>query len=404
MILDVLKFAMMAMAPGKAPDPAAAGQAAGAAGQAAGAAGQAAGAAAPAAGAGPTPAPLFGGDLPSAEQIAGLDKFPYEAPGPWDTLPQASTFAPSTDALYLFIVGLSLFFFVLIIGAMLYFMKKYRRLTPGQKTSSITHNGKIEFLWSAIPAVLLVVIFVWGEIDFLKQTVPPNDAIDVRVTGQKWSWTIEYPDYPGKILTSSNNEPRVTLIVPKGRPVRLTMTSRDVIHSFYIPAFRIKRDVVPGRYTNIWFEATQIGEFNLFCAEYCGDAHSRMFGIVKVVDPALFESILEDYAKLEPNEGESKEAFGKRVAEIRGCVQCHSADGSAKVGPTWKGLWGKTETFTNGTSITLDGADGENYLKESINDPNSKVVTGFAPQMPPYAGQLKDEHIEALIAYIKSLK
>jgi cytochrome c oxidase subunit II len=389
MILNLLNLLMMAP-PEAAP--------------AAPAAGGPGGPAAPAPGGGPLEAPLFGGDLPSAEAIAGLDKFPYEAPHAWATLPQASTFAEGTDALYLFIVGLSLFFFLLVMGAMLYFMKQYRRRHAGQKTSAITHNGKIEFLWSAIPAVLLVVIFVWGEIDFLKQALPPNDAIDVRVTGQKWTWTVEYPDYPGKILTSNNNEPRVTLIIPKGKPVRLTMTSRDVIHSFYVPAFRVKRDVVPGRYTNIWFQATQVGEFNLFCAEYCGDAHSRMFGLVKVVEPELFESILEDYAKLEPGEGESPADFGKRVSEIRGCGACHSVDGSEKVGPTWKGLWGKTEAFTDGTSLTVDGADGENYLKESINDPNAKVVAGFAPQMPPYAGQLEDEHIEALIAYIKTLK
>jgi len=363
-----------------------------------------AGATPPAAAAGAPPAPLFGGDLPTPEQVAALEKFPHEAPHAWATLPQASNFAESIDDLYLFIVALSVFFFFLIIGAMVWFMWKYRRLSADQKTSSVTHNGKIEFLWSAIPAVLLVVIFVWGEIDFVKQSLPPNDAIDVRVTGQKWTWTIEYPDYPGKILTSSNSEPRVTLIVPKNRPVRLTMTSRDVIHSFYIPAFRVKRDVVPGRYTNLWFEATAVGEYNLFCTEYCGDMHSRMFGLVKVVEPEYFESILEDYAKLEQNPGETLEGFGKRISEIRGCGACHSIDGSTKVGPSWKGLWGKTETFTDGSSQPLDGAEGENYLKTSILDPNAKVVTGFAPQMPPYAGQLKDEHIEALIAYIKSLK
>jgi cytochrome c oxidase subunit 2 len=384
MILNLLM-----MAPAKAAE--VAGKAADGAGKAAGAAGEMAKA-------------VSEPGMPSAEAIEGLGKFPVEAPHSWATLPQASTFAEGVDSLYLFIVALSVFFFVLVMGAMAYFMWKYRRQSADQKTSSITHNGKIEFLWSAIPAVLLVVIFIWGEIDFIKQTAPPTDAIDIRVTGQKWSWTVEYPDYPGKILTSNNVGPRVTMIVPKGRPVRLTMTSRDVIHSFFIPAFRIKRDVVPGRYTNLWFEPTQVGEFNLFCAEYCGDQHSRMTGVIKVVEPELFESILEDYAKLEPNEGESPAEFGGRIYSIRGCNACHSIDGSPKVGPTWKGLWGKTESLTDGASVTIDGADGENYIKESILDPNAKVVSGFAPQMPPYAGQLSDQHIEALTAYIKTLK
>ena len=218
MILNLLM-----MAPAKAAE--VAGKAAEGAGKAAEAAGNAAASAAP--------------GMPSAESIEGLHKFPVEAPHSWATLPQASTFAEGIDTLYLFIVALSVFFFILVMGAMFWFMYKYRRQSADQKTSSITHNGKIEFLWSAIPAVLLVVIFIWGEIDFIKQTAPPTDAIDIRVTGQKWSWTVEYPDYPGKILTSNNVEPRVTMIVPKGRPIRLTMTSRDVIHSFFIPSFRV---------------------------------------------------------------------------------------------------------------------------------------------------------------------
>ncbi|MEX1367279.1 MAG: cytochrome c oxidase subunit II transmembrane domain-containing protein, partial [Nannocystaceae bacterium] len=181
---------------------------------------------------------------------------PWETLNPWSTLPEASTFAKGTDDLYLFIAALSLFFFVLVMGVQGYFMWKYRRRSEDQRTSSITHNGKIEFLWSAIPAVLLIVIFVWGEIDFLKQTVPPDDAVQVRVTGRQWQWKIEYPSYPGVELVSSVDESAVTLMVPKGQPVELTMTSEDVLHSFYIPAFRIKRDVLPGRYTKLWFEAT----------------------------------------------------------------------------------------------------------------------------------------------------
>jgi cytochrome c oxidase subunit II len=323
----------------------------------------------------------------------------WETVDPWATLPQASTFAEGTDLLYLFIVALSVFFFVLIMGVQGYFMWKYHRKSDDQKTSSITHNGKVEFLWSAIPAVLLVVIFVWGEVDFLKQTVPPADAVQVRVTGRQWFWTVEYPDYPGVQLTSSVDDNAVTLVVPKGKPVQLTMTSEDVIHSFYIPAFRIKRDTVPGRYTTIWFEATQVGEFNLYCAEYCGDQHSMMIGKVKVLEPENYEAYLIDAGKLEQGT-DSLPDFGRRIYEKRGCNACHSLDGSPKVGPTWKGIWGKQEATDKG-SVTVD----DNYIKESIEDPNAKIVAGFeGVKMPSYKGQLDDKQITALVEFIKTLK
>lgn len=324
----------------------------------------------------------------------------WETVSPWATLPQASTFAEGTDLLYVFIVALSLFFFVLIMGVQGYFMWKYRRKSDDQKTSSITHNGKIEFLWSAIPAVLLVVIFVWGEVDFLKQTVPPGDAVQVRVTGRQWFWTVDYPDYPGVQLTSSVDDNVVTLVIPKGKPVQLTMTSEDVIHDFFIPAFRVKRDVVPGRYTSLWFEATQVGEFNLYCAEYCGDQHSAMIGRVKVLEPELFEPYLRELGKLEQEEGEPMQEFGRRIYQRRGCNACHSLDGSPKVGPSWKGVWGKQETTDKG-SVAVD----DNYIRESVLEPNAQIVSGFeGVKMPSYKGQLDDKQIAALIEFMKTLK
>jgi cytochrome c oxidase subunit II len=338
----------------------------------------------------------------AAETAAKLP--PLETEHSWALPTDASTFAEGTDALYLFIVALDLFFFVLVIGVMAYFMWKYRRRSKDQKTSSVTHNGKIEFLWSAIPAVLLVVIFVWGEIDFLKQTVPPQDAIDVRITGRKWFWTAEYPDYPGVQLVSGNESPEIALVVPKGRPVRLTMTSEDVLHSFYIPAFRVKRDAVPGRYTNMWFEATRVGEFNIFCAEYCGDQHSTMTGVVKVLEPDQFEAVIEELGKLEIEEGESLAAFGQRVYERRGCASCHSLDGTTKTGPSWKGMWGSTREFADGSTLKVEGADGENYIRTSILEPNADIVAGFAPGMPSFQGQLSDEQIGALIEFIKTVR
>lgn len=324
----------------------------------------------------------------------------WETLTPWDMPPGASTFAEGTDLLYLFITALSLFFFVVIIGVQLYFMWKYRRRSEDQKTSSITHNGKIEFLWSAIPAVLLVVIFIWGEVDFLKQTVPPTDAIQVRVTGRQWNWTVDYPDYPGVSLVSSTETNEITLVVPKGQPVQLTMTSEDVIHDFFIPAFRVKRDVVPGRYTTLWFEATTVGEFNLYCAEYCGDQHSAMIGKVKVLEPELFEPYLRELGKLEQEEGEAMAVFGERIYKARGCNACHSIDGSPKVGPSWKGVWGKQESTDKG-AVAVD----DNYIKESILEPNAKIVSGFeGVKMPSYKGQLDDKQITALVEYMKTLQ
>lgn len=337
-----------------------------------------------------------------ANQVADAAKTaaPWETLTPWSTLPQASTFAEGTDNVYLFIVVLSVFFFALIMGVQGYFMWKYRRQSEDQKTSSITHNGKVEFLWSAIPAVLLVVIFIWGEVDFLKQAVPPPDAIQVRVTGRQWYWTVDYPDHPGVQLTSSVDDSNVTLMVPKGKPVQLTMTSEDVLHSFYVPAFRVKRDVVPGRYTTMWFEATQVGTFNMYCAEYCGDQHSAMIGTVKVLEPEQFDAALAEAGKLEQDEGESLADFGKRIYSRRGCNACHSLDGQPKTGPTWQGLWNKQETTDKGT-VTVD----DNYIKESILDPNAQIVSGFnSVKMPSYKGQLDDQHITALVEFIKTLK
>ncbi|RMG98026.1 MAG: cytochrome c oxidase subunit II [Deltaproteobacteria bacterium] len=313
--------------------------------------------------------------------------------GPWSMPIQASTFAPETDAIYLFILVLSLISFVGIVGATLYFMKAYRRRSADQKTSSITHNGKVEFLWSAIPAVLLVVIFLWSEVAFMKQVVPPPDAIDIRVKGQKWFWTAEYPANPGVQL---NNE----IIVPVGVPVRVTLTSQDVIHSFFIPAFRVKRDAVPGRYTTVWFEATRPGRYNLFCAEYCGDQHSEMRGVVHVLPADEYEAALAEAGRLEQEEGESLAAFGERIYVRKGCNACHSTDGTTKTGPSWKGMYGAERTFADGSSGTVD----DNYIRESILEPNAKVVSGFTPQMPSFQGQLNDDQITALIEFMKTLK
>lgn len=329
------------------------------------------------------------------------DKLPPSNPGtppmsesPWSLLPAASANAQALDNLYVFYWSMVGVAFVLCVGAQVYFMWKYRKPKDGHaRTSPITHNGKLEFAWSAIPAFFFFILFVWGEVRYMEQASPPADALDVRVTGQKWSWTIEYPEIKGCRLTND-------LYVPVGQPMRLTMSSTDVIHSFYIPAFRLKKDVVPGRYTVMWFEATKPGLYPLMCAEYCGDEHSSMVGRVHVIEADKYKAALEEACKLEQAEGESLEDFGLRVLDRGGCASCHTVDGTVKTGPSFKGLFGKTETLADGSTVVVD----DNYIRESILEPNAKIVSGFTPQMPPYAGRFDENQLNALIAYIKAQK
>ena len=298
---------------------------------------------------------------------------------------QASTFASDIDGLFMFVYYLCIFFFIIIVGAMGYFAWKYRYQGEADvKTSPIRGNHKLEIFWSAVPGAILVVIFAWGFTGFMNASVPPGDALDVRIEGQKWSWTMTYENGG-----SDSN----TLVVPVNQPVKLTMSSIDVLHSFYIPAFRIKRDVVPNRYTVVWFEAPHEGVHDVFCTEYCGDGHSKMIEKVTVMDPQEYRSWAQD----EFDGG--GEMTGEKLYAIKGCQGCHSTDGSVKVGPSFQGLYGKQENLQDGTTVKVD----DDYIRESINVPAAKIVAGYAPSMPPYQGQLSDEEINLLIDYIKNL-
>jgi cytochrome c oxidase subunit 2 len=280
-------------------------------------------------------------------------------------------------------------------------LPRHIAIGDNDKTSPLTHNGRLEFAWSAIPAVFLMLFFIWGELDFVKLSAPPSDAIDIRVTGQKWYWTIEYPNHPvASTVEVLDGEIAPLLIVPLGQPVRLLMTSKDVIHSFYIPAFRVKKDVIPGRYTSVWFTPIIEGTFPIFCTEYCGDEHSSMLAVVKVVKAEEYDAQVIAATTLEQGEGETLEAFGEKVYKSFACNSCHNTDATVKVGPGFGGVFGKTETFSDGSSQTVD----ENYIRESIYTPNAKVVAGFTPQMPSFAGQINDDQMNAIIAYIKSLE
>lgn len=302
--------------------------------------------------------------------------------------PQASTVAPAVDSLFQFIFWVSAFFFLLIVGLMLAFVIRFRKRPGYQKASDApTHNTFLELTWSGIPLVLVMVMGVWGFKVFLDINTPPANAYEIQVTGQKWKWLFTYP----------NGYVDEALHVPVDQPVRLVMTSEDVIHSFFVPAFRIKKDVVPGRYTKLWFRATKPGKYQVFCAEYCGTGHSDMLTSVEVHEPGGFERWLEAASNL-LNTLPPAEA-GRRLYQTRGCSQCHSTDGTGGIGPTFKDLFGHEVALRGGERVVAD----ENYLRESILEPMSKIVAGFEPVMPTYKGRLKDQEITAILAYIKSL-
>ena len=300
--------------------------------------------------------------------------------------PQVSTVAHSVDWLFNFILAISVFFFILITLVMVIFVLKYRRREGQAAEDSPSHNLPLELTWTAIPLVLVIIIFFFGFKGFLDMTTPPANAYEVIVEGQKSNWSFTYP----------NGYVDENLHVPVDRPVQLVMSSADVIHSLYVPAFRIKMDVVPGRYSKAWFEATQPGEYDLFCAEYCGTSHSDMLALVIVHPPGEFETWLEKASNF--LETMSPVDAGRKLFQVRGCTQCHSMDGSAKTGPTLLDVFGRTEQMADGSSLTVD----ENYIRESILEPNARVVAGFEPVMPTYQGRLKDAEIMAIIEYLKA--
>jgi cytochrome c oxidase subunit II len=307
----------------------------------------------------------------------------------WVMPPASSTLSGNVDRLFYFIFYLSLLFFVLIVGAMVYFAVKYRYRADRIHTSSNHGNLPLEIAWTAIPSVLFVVIFVWGVSTFIDLSVPPGNSYNVRVTARQWSWSFFYPDTG---ITSPD------LVVPAGRPIRLTMSSLDVIHGFYVPDFRIKRDVLPNRYTILWFQADDPGEHVVMCTQYCGTGHSKMQSQVKVLSETDFE--IWRKTQQAASVGLSGPELGRKLYTEKGCNACHSIDGSKIIGPTFKGRYGETVTYTDGTTAVAD----DNYLRECILTPNKKVLQGYQPIMPPFKGQLTDQQIDALIDFIKSLK
>lgn len=305
--------------------------------------------------------------------------------------PAGSTVASQVDNLYGFIFWLSVVFFILVIGPGAWFIYKYR-VKKGEKagdTPRITHNTTLELLWSVIPLILVMIIAVWGFYDYMTITVAPADATEIYVTGYKWGWRFEHKDGFKEL-----NQ----LHVPIGRPIKLILTSEDVIHSFFVPDFRIKQDLPPGRYTSVWFEPTDKAEnvHQIFCTEYCGDGHSGMLGKIFVWPEKKIEQLKREG---DPDFVINAEN-GAKVYKEKNCITCHTVNGDRLTGPSFKGIWGSQQPLADGTAVPVD----ENYVKESILQPMAKVAQGYTPVMPSYQGLINEKEIKAVIEYLKTLK
>lgn len=300
---------------------------------------------------------------------------------------QASTVAGQVDAIYLFLVAISVVFTLLAAALILVFGIKFRRRAGGPAPEKPHEDSRLEMAAGAFLLVLLLVLFGWGAKIYFHNTRPPADAMEILVTGKQWMWKLQHPQGRREINT---------LHIPAGRPIQLTMTSEDVIHSFFIPAFRVKQDVLPGRYTRLWFEATKTGRYRLFCTEYCGTEHSMMGGWVNVLSPADYEAWLKGEGAVAA--AETPVQAGERLFNQLGCMTCHNP-ASGSLGPNLAGVYGHTVKLADGAEVVAD----EEYLRESILLSQAKVVAGFAPVMPVFKGLINEDQLMQLIAYIKSL-
>ena len=303
----------------------------------------------------------------------------------------ASSLSGEVDALYLTWVGISIFFSVLIALLILVFFVKYRRRDRPVGRPLTLSTLPVEITWSAIPLLIVLGMFTWGAKVFFDLSTPPPDAVDFYAVGKQWMWKFQHPQGVREI-----ND----LHVPVGQPIRITMTSQDVIHSLFIPAFRVKADVLPGRYTTVWFKPTKVGEYHLFCAEYCGTEHSKMGGTVHVMEQAQYDAWLASGGV-----GTTLQASGAALFERLACNTCHrlgdapAPEGLAPRAPALEGLFGTRVALTTGREVEAD----EDYIRESILNPRAKIVAGWQPIMPTFQGQVSEEQLNELVAYIKDL-
>jgi cytochrome c oxidase subunit II len=298
---------------------------------------------------------------------------------------RASTMAPRVDALYFFLLAIAVFFSLLIAGLIVYYAIRYRRGSADAVGTRIRGGMVLEVTWTVVPLIITMVIFVWGASVYFAMASPPPETLNIYVVGKQWMWKFQHLDGQREI-----NE----LHVPVGRDVKLITTSEDVIHDLFVPAFRIKADVLPGRYINIWFRATRPGRYHLFCAEYCGTKHSGMTGQVVVMEPADYQDWLSGGA----GQG-SLASAGEKLFNDLACNTCHRPDSQGR-GPVLNGLFGKTVSLVGGGMLTAD----EGYIRESILNPSAKITAGFQPIMPTFQGLVTEEQLLELVEFVKSLK
>jgi cytochrome c oxidase subunit 2 len=288
------------------------------------------------------------------------------------------------DALYFFLVSVSLVGLIFVTLLIFYFSLRYRR---DKHPVAIQVEGStiLEATWTIIPLALFLVVFVWGGLLYFRIYNPPPNAMNIYVVGKQWMWKAEHPGGQHEINA---------LHVPVGQPVQLTMISQDVFHSFSIPDFRVKREVIPGRYSTVWFQATDPGTYHIFCTQYCGTLHSGMIGEVTAMSPTDYKKWLD-----QSNSGMSLAQNGERLFASMGCNACHSGNAAAR-GPNLAGVYGSKLTLTDGSQVLVNDA----YLRDSILNPSQHVTAGFAPIMPTYQGQISEDGLIDLVEYIKQLQ
>jgi cytochrome c oxidase subunit 2 len=308
---------------------------------------------------------------------------------------QASNFVQGVDTAFLVILGISFFFLIGLTVVMLFFVYKYNK-KRNPKATQIEGSTKLEIVWTVIPFLLTMLMFYYGWAGWKPMQKAPKDAMEITVYGRMWNFSFEY----------GNGRRTDTLYLPKDQPIKLNLVAMDVLHSLYIPAFRVKQDMVPGLENNsMWFEPQKVGTYELFCAEYCGLQHSYMYSYVKVLEDSTFQSWITDTTQIAASATaiDSPSATGKRIMQNIGCFACHTLDGTKLVGPSFKGIWGAQHTVVTGRetrTVTVD----EEYIKKSIYDPNADVVDGYGKGlMLSYEGQLSEDDIGNIIEYLKTL-
>jgi cytochrome c oxidase subunit 2 len=299
---------------------------------------------------------------------------------------QASNFAANVDALMVYITAICAFFAVAITAAVIYFFFKYRRKDPAEVGVPIHGDMRLETLWIVVPLFLALTMFGWGAVVYVDYRRAPMDTLDIYVIGKQWMWKIQQPTGLREI-----NE----LHVPVGRNVKLILASEDVIHDFSVPAFRVKMDVVPGHYNTMWFRPTKAGRYHFFCQQYCGTNHALMGGWVTVMEPMDYAAWLSGSSDATTN----PVVAGEKLFVEKACATCHVSDGSGRA-PSLNGVYGAKVLLADGSTVTADDA----YIRESILNPQAKIVAGYQPLMPSFQGQLTEEQLIDLTAYIKSLQ